>query len=129
MSCKGPQADHSSTKYIHYLCPYNNVCLPHFHIHNVIIQAMDTNGSVEAQDASSPPPYVDFVIGGDQVAFANHGAPRDSLSEGPGGAEAEGGLELSLHRRLSLDSESDTSSVDERLSVSSIASSVEDQLT
>ena len=34
-----------------------------------------------------------------------------------------------VHRRLSIDEESDTSSADEKLSVVSITSSIEDQLT
>ena len=51
------------------------------------------------------------------VAVAVAGPPR-----------REGGAEV-YHRRLSVSDESDTSSVDERLSVASIASSIEDQLT
>jgi len=36
---------------------------------------------------------------------------------------------VEIHRRLSIDSESDTSSVDENYEVQSIASSIDDQLT
>lgn len=95
---------------------------------------MDTHGSTEARGSSSPVPYVDFGSGGDQVAFASQVGLQGSSSEEPGASPtyaggAEGALEHSVHHRLSLDSESDTSSVDERLSVSSIASSIEDQLT
>ena len=58
------------------------------------------------------------------VASAND---RKSQSAGTELPEELKGIEL--HRRLSIDSESDTSSVDEGYEVQSIASSIDDQLT
>ena len=93
---------------------------------------MADNGEAEQRGFTSPPSYVEFSDSDARVAFVNRGvggpSPDIALATlSPEGEESVDGP--GLHRRLSLSSESETSSVDEQLSVSSIASSIEDQLT
>ena len=61
-----------------------------------------------------------------QTDYQRYGpSPTSAPKEGdPPPAE-----KIELHRRLSIDSESDTSSVNEDYDIQSIASSIEDQLT
>ena len=61
-----------------------------------------------------------------QTEYQRYGPSPTSPPREGGPPPAEN---IELHRRLSIDSESDTSSVNEDYDIRSIASSIEDQLT
>lgn len=70
-------------------------------------------------------PQTDYQrYGPSPTSAAKEGGPPPAKTDNQDPAE-----KIELHRRLSIDSESDTSSVNEDYDIRSIASSIEDQLT
>ena len=69
------------------------------------------------------------MAGHDPQADYQQYVPSPVREGGPPSDNQEPAEKIELHRRLSIDSESDTSSVDEDYDIQSIASSIEDQLT
>ncbi len=80
------------------------------------------NRSPPAYLASPPPPNFYDLSASEGEENGTSGDQRSETEEQLVGWEG-------VHRRLSIDNESDTSSVDEHYHAASISSSIEDQLT